>query len=146
MVVSLEKHFRRPSELEANDSLNHPIVSALIVKITILYINPNIVLFFIKYLRISKMSLVSIVLKSAERSYIYIYYIYIYIYIYIYRFKYVSFLSCKLKQNLLKYYLNAVSMDQDFQLSDYLPRNLRLYFSSIYLVRKQYIFLLHSLE
>ena len=141
MVVSLEKHFRRPSELEANDSLNHPIVSALIVKITILYINPNIVLFFIKYLRISEMSLVSIILKSAERSYIYIY-----IYIYIYRFKYVSFLSCKLKQNLLKYYLNAVSMDQDFQLSDYLPRNLRLYFSSIYLVRKQYIFLLHSLE
>ena len=123
MVVSLEKHFRRPSELEANDSLNHPIVSALIVKITILYINPNIVLFFIKYLRISEMSLV-----------------------YIYRFKYVSFLSCKLKQNLLKCYLNAVSMDQDCQLSDYLPRNLRLYFSSIYLVRKQYIFLLHSLE
>ena len=69
-----------------------------------------------------------------------------YIYIYIYRFKYDSFLSCTLKQNLLKYYLNAVSMDQDFQLSDYLPRNLRLYFSSIYLVRKQYIFLLHSLE
>ena len=48
----------------------------------------------------------------------------------------------------IQHYNNYIRIyqDQHFQLSDYLARNLRLYLSSMYLVRKQYIFLLHSLE